>query len=213
MRQRPIFARWFDEFVPACQATGRFIATDSRSEAAVRDEVRAAAFRAFPGAETAYDSQLAAWRAEQARIFVKNTLIKTDACLPGPKSIARVLPAPKKGGGGAQDIEKGWRGALRSALVRIVVKEDFSGFEGVFAPPMLRDKWGVLLVDEVEKWITENWEAVGREAWRENGIRAAEAYRIREGRKKERAAGDEASAKAVGTGQAEDDNAGGSAAA
>lgn len=196
MRQRPIFARWFDEFIPAGQAAGRFAASGiypaTDAEATVlRDKVRAAAFREFPGAEAAWEDQLAAWHAENARIFVRNTLIKTDACLPrGPGSLAHVLPAPQEGGGSIEDIEENWRGALRSALVRIVVNQDCGGFEDVVAaaaggpPAGLRDERGVLRADEVMKWIEDNWEAVGRVAWRENCARAKEAFRVKEERRK-----------------------------
>lgn len=192
MRQRPIFARWVDEFIPACLAAGRFVVgpSETRTCASVRDEVRALAFETFPDVEDAYNNQLAAWNREKTRIFVKNKLIKEDMCL--PDSIAHVLPASQEGGGSMEDIEKVWRGVLRSALVRIVVEGD-EGFDGIVLPK-LRDENDVLIVDEVKEFITENWEMVGRVAWKENCVRAAEAYRIKEERMKMAA---EASAVAV----------------
>lgn len=187
MRQRPIFARWVEEFVPSCMATGRCVvdpfADPKRTRASVREEVRALAFATFPGVEDGYNNQLAAWTKEKARIFVKNTLIKKDMCL--PDSIAHVLPTPQEGGGRMGDIEKVWRGVLRSALIKIVVEGDES-FDGIELPK-LRDEKGVLIVDEVKAFIADNWETIGRVAWKENCARAAVAYRIKEERIKQTA--------------------------
>lgn len=103
-----------------------------------------------------------------------------------------------------EDIEEGWRDTLRSALIKIVIHQNCNGFEGVVggvAPPArLRDEGGALRVDEVKAWIAENWEAVGRVAWREKRARTSEAFRaMKEQRKEEKAAEDEASAAVAGT--------------
>lgn len=198
MRQRPIFARWVEEFVPGCQASGRFVAQHGTPDA-VRDAVRAAAFREFPGTEEAYVAQLAAWSREKTRVFVKGKLIKQDMAL--PDSISYALPRPQEGGGGVDDIEKCWRGVLRSALTKIVLEDD-EGFEGI-VPPRKRDQHGVLVVDDVKEWIMENWEAVGRVAWKQNCTHAAESFR----RKKE-SANKETTATKVGASKAEHEGAG-----
>lgn len=204
MRQRPIFARWVEDFVPGCQASGRFVGRSHRTHDSVRDDVRAAAFGAFPGAEEAYTTRLAGWHREKTRIFVKTKLIKLDMAL--PDSIAHALPRPQEGGGSVEDIEKCWRRVLRSALTRILL-QDYQEFEGI-VPPQLRDLHGVLLVDDVKEWITENWEAVGRIAWRENCARAAESFRIKKAAAEKEAAEKGSIAITLGAAEAGDEGAG-----
>lgn len=169
MKQRPDFARWVNEFIPDCRAKGRFMVPnpEKRTPRDVRDDVRKEAFRTFAGSEAAYKSALADWNKEKTRIFVKNKLIKEDACVPA--DITASLPAlPKRDGGGdtgaaLRELEKNWRGVLRSSLVKVIVDDDDS-FEGI-KPPKLRDADGVLQVDDIKDWINRNWEDVGRVAW------------------------------------------------
>lgn len=183
MRQRPVFARWIEDFIPRCLAEKRFLVADPKgtTQTSVRDQVRRLAFATFPGSEQAYNERLVAWNKEEARIFVKGKLIKEELCI--PKDISDILPPPQEGSNSTiEDIEKGWRGVLRSALVKLVI-DDSEEFEGI-VPPRLRDKDGILLVDDIKKWIEKNWEAVGYVAWRENRIQTAKAYHEREERQK-----------------------------
>ncbi|KAF3764880.1 hypothetical protein M406DRAFT_239722, partial [Cryphonectria parasitica EP155] len=173
MSQRAVFARWVEDFIPHCLATGRFVTPDpqTRTKAAVRDQVRRLAFEKFPGSEARYTAQLAAWNREKARIFVKNKLIKHDMAVPEDIS----------------HIGRSWRGGLRSALVQIIV-EDENGFqEHGIETPQLRDEHGVLVVDRVKTWIEENWEDVGRAAWSKNCTRASQWFRIKKERETKRA--------------------------
>ncbi|ROW16147.1 hypothetical protein VPNG_01803 [Cytospora leucostoma] len=165
MKQRPIFARWVEEFKPRCREQGRFLVTDpDRTPDRVRDEARRLAFETFPGSEAAYAAALAAWRREKARIYVKNKVIKEDACLPADISHSHVLPTPQEGATSAPpDAERHWRGVLRSALAKILIQDD-AGFGGI-VPPALRDGDGVLVVEDVRDWVVRNWEEVGRVAW------------------------------------------------
>lgn len=182
MNQRPVFARWVEEYVPEqINANQSLFDTDKRTTLDIREEVRNAAFATFPGAEERYNEQLAAWNKERTRIFVKNKLIKEDMAL--PQSIACALPTPQEGSSVAE-VERNWRGVLRSALTKLIVNEctDFGGVVGI-SPPQLRDEYGVLIVDEVKDWIEKNWEAVGRAAWVEQCARAAESMRIKEARR------------------------------
>lgn len=177
MEKRPIFKRWAEEFVPACRAKGRFAVAnpESRTPRDVRDEVRREAFRAFPDSGAAYNAALAGWHAEQARLFVKNKLIKEDACLPA--DVTPFLPAPREHDDGTvaavPDLERNWRGVLRSALAKVVIDDDDT-FGGV-SPPRLRDEDGVLEVERVREWIGENWKEVGRVAWELNCERSRES--------------------------------------
>ncbi|KAK7745423.1 hypothetical protein SLS53_002920 [Cytospora paraplurivora] len=163
MKQRPIFARWVEEFKPRCREQGRFLVSDpGKTPDQVRDEVRRLAFETFPESEAAYAAALAAWRREKIRIYVKNKVIKEDVCLPA--DISHALPAPQEGARSApSDVERHWRGVLRSALAKILTQDD-GGFGG-FVPPALRDGDGVLVVEDVKDWIGRNWEEVGRVAW------------------------------------------------
>lgn len=182
VKNRPVFKRWADDFIPACRAKGRFTVPDpqQRTKAAVRDEVRREVFRTFPGSEAAYDFALAGWNRERARVLVKNKIIKGDVCL--PDDITPFLPTTTSrehnGGDDAgeeymRDLEKNWRGVLRSALAKIIIDDDDS-FGGV-DPPRLRDAEGVLQVDDVKDWINRNWERVGQVAWKLNCERARES--------------------------------------
>lgn len=182
MNQRPVFARWVEEYVPEQINLKRSsFDTDERTATDIREEVRNAAFATFPGAEERYNNQLAAWNKERIRIFVKNKLIKEDMAL--PESIACALPTPQEGSSVAE-VERNWRGVLRSALTKLIVNEctDFEGV-GIAPPQHVRDKYGVLIVDEVKDWIEKNWETVGRAAWVEQCARAAESMRTKQARR------------------------------
>lgn len=177
---RPVFARWVDEFKPACRAQGRFMVLnpEERTWETVRGEVRERAFRTFPASKAEYDARLTEWDKEKTRIYVKNTLIKNKAYL--PEDIKPYLPVPRDRNGDTDGnknvrlgaIETQWRSVLVSALQKIIVDDDDS-FEGV-VPPKLRDDKGVLGVDEVKDWIEKNWPEVGRVAWRRQCDRAKE---------------------------------------
>lgn len=208
MRQRPIFARWVEEFLPARHAAGRFVRPGPGHS--TRADVRKFAFAAFPGSEERYTDQLTVWNREKACTFVRNT-IKKDHCI--PSNITHILPALQEGSAGTtEDVEASWRGVLRSALAKIVTKDDgmFAG-DGI-VPPRLCDEHGVLIVEEVKEWIGKNWEEVGRLAWRENCARAAEAYRIKKERERTKAEENAVTASASSTGKGENQVAAGSSA-
>lgn len=176
VKQRPIFKRWADVFIPDCRTSGRFVVPNpqQRTRRDVRDEVRKETFRTFPGSEAAYNFVLAEWNKEKTRIFVKSKIIKEDACLPA--DITPVLPDPREHDGetaNLKDLEKNWRGLLRSALAKVIIDDDDS-FKGI-KPPRLRDAEGVLQVDDVKDWIKRNWVEVGRAAWDMNCERARES--------------------------------------
>lgn len=178
--QRPVFARWVDEFKPACRAKGRFVVTNPEecTRDTVRDEVRKEAFKTFPGKKAEFDARITEWKKEKARIYVKNTLIKKAAYL--PDDLTSYLP-PLRAIDGEEDsdktarkvaIQRQWRSMLISALQKIIVDDDDS-FEG-FAPPNLRDSNGVLDIDKVVDWINFNWPGVGNVAWKRQCARAME---------------------------------------
>lgn len=199
MKQRPAFARWVNEFIPACRAEGRFMVSnpEERTMEDVRDDVRELAFKTFHGSEAAYNTALADWNKERTRIFVKNKIIKEDMCL--PSDIKPFLPSLRDGDGDTStslpDLEKHWRGVLRSALAKIIVDDDET-FEGI-APPRLRNADGVLEVDDIKDWINRNWVDVGRVAWRSNCARSREIIK-RKRKAAEETQEDEATAAATG---------------
>jgi hypothetical protein len=181
MEQRPLFERWIEEFIPACRTRGCFIISNPEecTTQTVREAVRKQAFDAFQGSEAAYNARLAEWDKEKTRIYVKNRFIKGGEYL--PEDIKPYLPVPRdRDGDESEDeknarllaIERQWRGDLRSALEKVIINDDDS-FEGI-VPPKLRDKNGVLRVDEVKAWTVKNWPEVGRAAWKQQCDRARE---------------------------------------
>jgi hypothetical protein len=181
MKQRPLFDRWINEFIPACRTRRRFMVTnpEERTPQTVRDELRKQAFEVFPDSKPRYNARLTDWNKEKTRIYVKNGLIKGGAYL--PEDIKPYLPVPRDHDGDSGDgdkearllaIERQWRGALRWALEKVIIGDDDS-FEGV-VPPKLRDNEGVLKVDEIKGWIEKNWVNVGRAAWKQQCDRARE---------------------------------------
>lgn len=178
MKKRPLFARWANEFRTKCREQGRFLVPDpdKKTPEDVRDEVRALAFRAFPGSEAAYAATLTAWRREKVRTHVKSRVIRGDMCLPADISHALPAPPPQDDAAavatataeaGTTDADTGigacWRGVLHSALAKILIDDD-EGF-GAIVPPRLRDSDGLLVVEDVKDWISRHWEEVGRIAW------------------------------------------------
>lgn len=200
MEKRPVFKRWADEFIPACRAKGRFVVANpqERTPRDVRDEVQKEAFKTFPASAAAYNTALAGWHKEQARLFVKNKLIKEDACLPA--DVTPFLPTPREHDDGTtatlHDLERNWRGVLRSALAKVIIDDDDTF--GSITPPRLRDAAGVLEVDRVKEWIGENWEEVGRVAWELSCERSRESMERKRKAAEEAQGGKAAAGAAIG---------------
>ncbi|KAI1762962.1 hypothetical protein GGR53DRAFT_394497 [Hypoxylon sp. FL1150] len=159
MNQRPVFRRWVDEFVPSCRDAGsRFAARPP----ATRDSVRTEAFARFPGARQAYEERLAGWRRERQRQTLWRDVIKASV--------------PESG----NPVDRHWRSNAAGALKKIVLLDDYG--LGVRPDASLRDGGSGLYDEErVRRFVVENWEEVGRRAWKENQARFAEKMAVKQG--------------------------------
>ncbi|KAI0432825.1 hypothetical protein F5Y09DRAFT_128172 [Xylaria sp. FL1042] len=141
MAMRPLFRKWIEEFLPACRASGRFPSTPL-----ARDEVRQQAFEYFPGVQPIYHARLAGWRIERQAQTLWKAVIKP------------AVPA---------DIDPIQRSCLTSALKKIIMHGDAT-FDGIVAPPTLKDRDGIFDVTAVHDWVVDMWPKVLSVAWRIN---------------------------------------------
>lgn len=146
MNYRPVFRKWLEEFIPACRAAGRFTSTPL-----TRDEVRQHVFEYFPGVHLIYDAVVTEWRIKRQREELWKDVIK---------------PAVP------DDMGYDRRGCCVSALKKIIMDGNDS-FDGILAPPTLKDKDGIFDEDAVRVWVEENWQRVMDTAWRINQERCA----------------------------------------
>ncbi|KAI0904231.1 hypothetical protein F4823DRAFT_224495 [Ustulina deusta] len=151
MAYRPLFRKWIEEFLPACRASGRFPTTSF-----TRDEVRQQVFEYFPHVQPLYDSRIIKWRIERQRQTLWREVIKAT------------VPV---------DIDVHQRSCCTSALKKIIMNDD-SSFDGIAAPPTLKDRNGLFNEDFVRAWVADMWPTVLRVAWKINQERHA-AHRER----------------------------------
>lgn len=144
MRTRSLFRRFFDEFVPGCRAAGRFSRPrdGDLTTKQLRDLVRRDAFERFPAARSEYESTLASWCQEQEAGQVWNSCIQGN------------VPV---------DLEPSYRGAVCSALKKIILRGDESF--GVVPAAPLQTTQGFWRLDQVSEFVREHWETVGAIAW------------------------------------------------
>ncbi|KAI0404612.1 hypothetical protein F4802DRAFT_566719 [Xylaria palmicola] len=133
MAYRPLFRKWVEEFLPACRASNRYTST-----APTRDELREQIFAYFPGVRSIYESQAAAWRIKQQAKRMLDDVIK---------------PAVP------EDLDKPRRDCCLAALKKIILQGDTS-FDGIVAPPHLKDSKGLFDDASVRAWVEENWRTV-----------------------------------------------------
>lgn len=146
MSYRPLFRKWIEEFIPACRASGRFASTPL-----TRDEVRQYVFEYFPGVQLIYDSAVTEWRVKLQREALWKDVIKP------------VVP---------DDMGYERRSCCVAALKKIIMDTNDS-FDGILAPPTLKNKDGLFDEDAVRVWVKENWQRVLDVAWRINQERCA----------------------------------------
>ncbi|KAI1174591.1 hypothetical protein F4777DRAFT_375430 [Nemania sp. FL0916] len=149
MNGRPLFRRWIDEFIPACRATGRFLAPTPPLH--TRASVRSDAFACFPGAEEAYATQLNDWLIAKQRQTLWNDVIKPAVphdAMPGE---------PHK------------RACCVGALKKIIIENDADAaakYGGVSVDQAaLHRADGSFDEDAVRAWVAGHWEVVSEAAW------------------------------------------------
>ncbi|KAI1423266.1 hypothetical protein F5Y12DRAFT_548665 [Xylaria sp. FL1777] len=146
MLYRPLFRKWIEEFLTACRASGRFPSTPF-----TRDEVREQAFEYFPGVQPIYDSRIKNWRIDRQYQTLWRQVIKP------------AVPA---------DLDVYKRTCCTSALKKIILHRDTS-FDGIVAPPTLRDQNGLFNEECVRTWVVDMWPRVLGVSWRINQERYA----------------------------------------
>ncbi|KAI0813979.1 hypothetical protein GGR55DRAFT_676114 [Xylaria sp. FL0064] len=170
MSQRPLFRKWIEEFIPACRASGRFPSTTlTRDE--VRDEVRQQAFAYFPGVRPIYAARLVEWRIKRQRETLWKDVIKPS------------VPT---------EIDREKRSCCTGALKKIVLNADAT-FDGIMAPPTLKDRDGLFNENAVRAWVVDMWPEVLSVAWRINQQRYA-AHQERQAATKRTGSGEEKTA-------------------
>jgi hypothetical protein len=159
MAYRPIFKKWVEEFLPACRTSGRFMA--STTTPPTRDDIRQQAFEHFLGSQSIYESRLLEWRIKRQHETLWKAVIKT------------AIPT---------DINVVQRSFCAGALKKIILQGDTS-FDGIEAPPSLKDDRGAFDEEAVRAWVVGNWQKVSTVAWRLQNERS-DAKRAKAGTKR-----------------------------
>ncbi|KAH6648239.1 hypothetical protein BKA67DRAFT_538292 [Truncatella angustata] len=146
MRQRPLFRKWIEEFLPKCQDQNRFA-----NRGLSREDTREEAFRQF-GVRRVYEDRILEFRKQRQRESLWRDVIKT------------AIPT---------DIQPQFRGCVASAMKKIIMEDDTSF--GVRPETPLKDESGLYLEDTVRHFVKGNWKEVGRVAWETNQIRLQES--------------------------------------
>jgi hypothetical protein len=147
IKKRPVFSRWWDEFVPAARAAGRF----PRKQGITRDLVRAGALARWPAAQLEWDRRLNQFIRDRLDEKVWNVAIKT--------SVPDVL-------------DPSGRGVVCAALRKVIMQNDETF--GIVAPTELRDAnghWDLALVTE---FVRQHWQKIGAVAMQRGAERYRE---------------------------------------
>ncbi|KAH8650181.1 hypothetical protein BX600DRAFT_442264 [Xylariales sp. PMI_506] len=139
MAMRPLFRNWINDFLPRCQARGKFT-----QQSITQDQVREEAFQHF-GVQNDYETRLLEFCRQRQRDLLWKAVIKPT------------IP---------EDLDPQWRGCVASALKKIILQDD-SSF-GYRAPIHLKDENGVFIEDEVKKFVQASWKGIGEVAWKQS---------------------------------------------
>ena len=145
MKTRPIFRKWFEDFLPRLRTDDRFkqqhqCASDT-GDLDLRVRVRDEAFRTF-NVEPIYWAQLKDWRLKKEPEVDK-------------KLIKSAIP---------NDLDPQFKGSLMSAIKRIVMEG--STEYGPTPKVSLRDDEGFYNKDMTRAFVVENWQEIGKFAFK-----------------------------------------------
>jgi hypothetical protein len=152
LKQRPLFSKWHDEFVPQCREEGRFSAPEpGMTIQHMRNIVRDEAFARFPGIKDAYEERLIAWQREKRKEDVVRAIKESV-----PKA---VVPNT------TEEINVMHRQVLISALKKAILLGD--AVHGVALPTECKDaaEPTILDVEKVRDWVAQNWQTIEPIAW------------------------------------------------
>ncbi|KAI8963303.1 hypothetical protein F5Y11DRAFT_319893 [Daldinia sp. FL1419] len=152
MKMRPLFQKWYDEFIPACRQAGRFTTPKS-----TRDSVRKDAFEWFPGTRQVYKNRIIEWRKERQKQSLWRGVIKAS------------IPEHQEG----EELDKRHlRSLAANSLKKIIMQEDYS--LGIIPPCPLRDHNGFFNEERVRQFVIKNWKEVGEATWGESRKKSTE---------------------------------------
>ncbi|KAJ0161422.1 hypothetical protein CTA2_6234 [Colletotrichum tanaceti] len=142
LKTRPAFRQWYEEFVPLCRAEGRCF-----GEKTTWLKVTEEAFERFG---------VISWY-KRVHLDVVRCRSEDRVMVDVLKTIDDVVPADPTNPKRCQ-----FRGGLKKALKKIIFEGDESF--GVVPKNDLRDGLGLMIKDEVDKFVSKSWEEVGRAA-------------------------------------------------
>ncbi|KAK1982125.1 hypothetical protein LZ30DRAFT_591263 [Colletotrichum cereale] len=152
MKSRPAFRLWHEEFVPLCREEGRFL-----GETITWLEVTEEAFDRFC---------IRPWY-RRVHLDVVRSRSEDRVLADILKTIDNIVPADP-----ADSKRCQFRGGLKKALKRIIFQGDAS--YGVVPERELRDGLGLMIKDEVDKFVSKKWKEVGNAAMERNHQRYEE---------------------------------------
>ncbi|GJC88948.1 hypothetical protein ColLi_11786 [Colletotrichum liriopes] len=155
LKCRPAFRQWHEEFVPRCQAEGRFF-----GEKVTWLKVTELAFDRFC---------IRPWY-KRVHLDVVRGRSEDRVWADVLKTIDDIVPADPSNAKRCQ-----FRGGLRKALKSIIFQGDES--YGVVPEKELRDGLGLMIKDEVDKFVSKKWKEVGDAAMGKNQQRYEEYCR------------------------------------
>ncbi|KAK2032000.1 hypothetical protein LX32DRAFT_237204 [Colletotrichum zoysiae] len=155
LKTRLAFRQWHEEFVPRCRKQGRFL-----GKPVTWLEVTEDAFDRF---------SIRPWY-KRVHLDVVRSRSEDRVLADVLKTIDNVVPADP-----ADPKICQFRGALRKALKKIIFQGDKS--YGVEPQKDLRDGLGLMIKDEVDKFVTKKWQDVGNAAMQRNQKRFEEHCR------------------------------------
>ncbi|KAK0737688.1 hypothetical protein B0T21DRAFT_287404 [Apiosordaria backusii] len=152
MRQRAVYRRWIEEYIPSLQAQGLYTRPDV-SVQEMRDKAREDAFAAFD-VELEYKARLKEWLL-QKNVEATRKLIK------------EIIPADME--------DKNYRGCLVSGLKKIIMEDgDSTGFESI-SRPNFKDEDGLYGQEVIRRFVKEKQDEVGKVAWEIQLVRSRAA--------------------------------------
>jgi len=155
MSKRPIFREWIDEFIPKCRDDGRLGNTTI-----TREQIRDDAFTTFRVQEE-YERRLQEWKLAKHKDDLWRDAIK--GCVP-------------------EDVDPQFRAASIKTLKLIIMEGE--AFDGAVPKAAQKDNQGFYDVEEVRKFVSENWKRAGEIGWARQQVQAMESMKAKAEKKR-----------------------------
>ena len=151
MAKRPIFKEWIDEFIPRCRKRSVF-----GKPRVSREQIQQEAIAQF-GVKEEFERRLQEWKLIKHQDDLWRVVIKGSIPMDG--------------------IDPHFRAAVIRTL-KATIMEGVE-FDGVIPKAAGKDQEGFYNIDEVRRFVLENWEAAGRIGLARQEIRAMEAMKVK----------------------------------